>query len=239
MGRPGGSKSRSHPASGAARAIRVAGKGTQGSAGGKSRRPLPGHRTSRRTPRFEAARRRPSTRRSAPRSRPLLLGGEAHVTTRPDGRTLALSIPAHTQDGSQLPAARSGDATPREKRPPRVTCTPRFHAELPSHLSERERELLEEFQRAGAGCRRGGAIERRDDTPARRPTARDRSGAGPRGPGTASATTSASALLTPRGSRVRRVFFSESAMARMRKIRRLHDDLGLDRAGVEGGTPSP
>jgi MerR family transcriptional regulator/heat shock protein HspR len=40
-------------------------------------------------------------------------------------------------------------------------------------------------------------------------------------------------LLTPSRVEGRRVFFSESEMARMRKIRRLHDDLGLDRAGVE------
>ena len=40
-------------------------------------------------------------------------------------------------------------------------------------------------------------------------------------------------LLTPSRVEGRRVFFGESEMARMRKIRRLHDDLGLDRAGVE------
>jgi MerR family transcriptional regulator/heat shock protein HspR len=40
-------------------------------------------------------------------------------------------------------------------------------------------------------------------------------------------------LLTPSRVDGRRVFFGESEMARMRKIRRLHDDLGLDRAGVE------
>jgi MerR family transcriptional regulator, heat shock protein HspR len=40
-------------------------------------------------------------------------------------------------------------------------------------------------------------------------------------------------LLTPSRVEGRRVYFAESEMARMRKIRRLHDDLGLDRAGVE------
>ena len=40
-------------------------------------------------------------------------------------------------------------------------------------------------------------------------------------------------LLTPSRVEGRRVYFNESEMARMRKIRRLHDDLGLDRAGVE------
>ncbi len=40
-------------------------------------------------------------------------------------------------------------------------------------------------------------------------------------------------LLTPSRIEGRRVYFSESDLARLRKIRRLHDDLGLDRAGVE------
>jgi DNA-binding transcriptional MerR regulator len=40
-------------------------------------------------------------------------------------------------------------------------------------------------------------------------------------------------LVTPSRVEGRRVFFSESGLARLRKIRRLHDDLGLDRAGVE------
>jgi MerR family transcriptional regulator/heat shock protein HspR len=40
-------------------------------------------------------------------------------------------------------------------------------------------------------------------------------------------------LLTPSRVEGRRVYFSESEVARMRKIRRLHEDLGLDRAGVE------
>jgi MerR family transcriptional regulator, heat shock protein HspR len=40
-------------------------------------------------------------------------------------------------------------------------------------------------------------------------------------------------LVTPSRVDGRRVFFSEPGLARLRKIRRLHDDLGLDRAGVE------
>lgn len=40
-------------------------------------------------------------------------------------------------------------------------------------------------------------------------------------------------LVTPSRIEGRRVYFGESGLARLRKIRRLHDDLGLDRAGVE------
>ena len=79
----------------------------------------------------------------------LLLGGEAHVTT-PDGRTLALSIPADTQDGRSFRLR--GQGMPRlGKSPAKGDLHAEVHAELPTHLSDRERELLEEFQRAGAG----------------------------------------------------------------------------------------
>jgi DNA-binding transcriptional MerR regulator len=40
-------------------------------------------------------------------------------------------------------------------------------------------------------------------------------------------------LVTPSRIEGRRVFFGDSELARLRKIRRLHDDLGLDRVGVE------
>jgi DNA-binding transcriptional MerR regulator len=40
-------------------------------------------------------------------------------------------------------------------------------------------------------------------------------------------------LVTPSRIEGRRVYFGDSELARLRKIRRLHDDLGLDRAGVE------
>jgi MerR family transcriptional regulator/heat shock protein HspR len=40
-------------------------------------------------------------------------------------------------------------------------------------------------------------------------------------------------LVTPSRVEGRRVYFGESELARLRKIRRLHDDLGLDRVGVE------
>jgi DNA-binding transcriptional MerR regulator len=40
-------------------------------------------------------------------------------------------------------------------------------------------------------------------------------------------------LVTPSRVEGRRPYFGESELARLRKIRRLHDDLGLDAAGVE------
>jgi curved DNA-binding protein len=127
--------------------IRVAGKGTQGSDGGKAGdlylviALAP-------DPRFELRGDDLYTKIRAPFTT-LLLGGEAHVTT-PDGRTLALSIPAHTQDGRSFRLR--GQGMPRlGKSPAKGDLHAEVHAELPTHLSEREEELLEEFQRAGAG----------------------------------------------------------------------------------------
>lgn len=40
-------------------------------------------------------------------------------------------------------------------------------------------------------------------------------------------------LVTPSRVEGRRPYFGEPELARLRKIRRLHDDLGLDSAGVE------
>lgn len=40
-------------------------------------------------------------------------------------------------------------------------------------------------------------------------------------------------LVTPSRVEGRRVFLGDAQLARLRKIRRLHEDLGLDRAGVE------
>ena len=40
-------------------------------------------------------------------------------------------------------------------------------------------------------------------------------------------------LVTPSRVAGRRVYFGDSELARLRKIRRLHDDLGLDAAGIE------
>ena len=76
----------------------------------------------------------------------LLLGGEARVPT-PDGRTLALTIPAGTQDGRVFRLR--GQGMPRLGRPAeRGDLHAEVHARLPDRLSPRQRELLEDFARA-------------------------------------------------------------------------------------------
>jgi curved DNA-binding protein len=79
----------------------------------------------------------------------MLLGGEARVPTV-DGRTLALTIPAGTQDGKTFRLR--GQGMPRlGKAPARGDLHAEVHARLPERLSARERELIEDFARAGAG----------------------------------------------------------------------------------------
>jgi curved DNA-binding protein len=87
----------------------------------------------------------------------LLLGGEARVPT-PDGRTLALSIPAHTQDGRVFRLR--GQGMPRLDAPnARGDLHAEVHARLPERLSPRQRELIEEFARLGADAT-DGAVRR-------------------------------------------------------------------------------
>ena len=79
----------------------------------------------------------------------VLLGGEARVPTVA-GKTLALTIPAGTQDGRVFRLR--GQGMPRlGKAPARGDLHAEVHARLPERLSARERELIDEFQRAGAG----------------------------------------------------------------------------------------
>ena len=78
----------------------------------------------------------------------MLLGGEAHVTT-PDVRTLALTIPGRTQDGRRFRLR--GQGMPSLGKSPKGDLHAEVHAQLPERLSERERELIEELARAGAG----------------------------------------------------------------------------------------
>ena len=79
----------------------------------------------------------------------MLLGGEARVPTI-DGRTLALTIPAGTPDGKTFKLR--GQGMPRlGKSGTRGDLHAEVHARLPDQLSARERELIEEFARAGAG----------------------------------------------------------------------------------------
>jgi curved DNA-binding protein len=78
----------------------------------------------------------------------LLLGGEARVPTL-DGRTLALSIPAGTQDGRVFRLR--GQGMPRlGAANARGDLHAAVHAQLPERLSKRQRELIEEFGRSGA-----------------------------------------------------------------------------------------
>ena len=80
----------------------------------------------------------------------MLLGGEARVPT-PDGRTLALTIPAGTQDGRMFRLR--GQGMPRlGKADARGDLHAAVHVLLPERLSPRERELFEELARGGAGA---------------------------------------------------------------------------------------
>jgi curved DNA-binding protein len=77
----------------------------------------------------------------------LLLGGKAHVRT-PDGRTLELSIPATTPDGRVFRLR--GQGMPRlGAANVRGDLHAEVHAQLPEQLTKRQRELIEEFARAG------------------------------------------------------------------------------------------
>ena len=98
-------------------------------------------------PRFERRGDDLHTEIRAPLER-LLLGGEARVPT-PDGRTLALTIPAGTQDGRVFRLR--GQGMPRLGRADaRGDLHAVVHVQLPERLTGRQRELIEEFARTGA-----------------------------------------------------------------------------------------
>jgi curved DNA-binding protein len=123
----------------------IAGQGGPGQAGGP-----PGDlyvvTTVRPDPRFERDNDDLHTRVSAPLTT-LVLGGEARVPT-PDGRTLALTVPPGTQDGRVFRLR--GQGMPRLGQPDgRGDLHVEVHARLPERVSARQRELLEEFARAG------------------------------------------------------------------------------------------
>jgi len=87
----------------------------------------------------------------------LVLGGEVRVPT-PDGRTLALTVPQGTQDGRIFRLR--GQGMPRlGKADTRGDLHAEVHARLPERLSPRERELFEEFVRAGAGAPAGAGTQ--------------------------------------------------------------------------------
>ncbi len=97
--------------------------------------------------RFERAGDDLHTRVSAPLTT-LLLGGEVHVPT-PDGRRLALRIPEETQDGRVFRLRNQGMPHLGHAEQ-RGDLHAEVHVQLPQHLSDRERELLESFARAGS-----------------------------------------------------------------------------------------
>ncbi len=131
--------------------VRVARQGNQGVGGGP-----PGDLylvvAVRPDPRFERRGDDLYHRLSVPLST-MLLGGETHVPT-PDGRTLALTIPAGTQDGRDFRLRNQG--MPRLGRSDqRGDLHVEAHAHLPQRLTSRQRELIEEFARIEAGDRQG------------------------------------------------------------------------------------
>jgi DnaJ-class molecular chaperone len=134
--------------------IRVAGQGSPGRAGGR-----PGDlylaTVVRPDPRFERQGDDLRVKVSAPLAA-FVLGGEAHVPT-PDGRRLALKIPAGTQDGKVFRLR--GQGMPHLGQADRKgDLHAEVHVRLPERVSGRQRELLEEFVRASGETPVGGAV---------------------------------------------------------------------------------
>lgn len=134
--------------------VRVAGQGTPGRSGG-----MPGdlYLVTRVQPDPRCGRRGDDlhTRVIVPLAT-LLLGGGVRVPT-PDGRTLALSVPAETRDGRVFRLR--GQGMPHLGQPAeRGDLHVEVHARLPDRLSARQRELLAEFARASGEAPVGGAV---------------------------------------------------------------------------------
>ena len=123
--------------------VRIAGQGAPGRSGGP-----PGDlylvTLVRPDPRFERHGDELRTRVTAPFPT-LLLGGEVRVPI-PDGRSLALRIPAGTQDGRVFRLR--GQGMPHlGQADVRGDLHAEVHARLPERLTARQRELVEEFAR--------------------------------------------------------------------------------------------
>lgn len=126
--------------------IRVAGQGSPGRNGGPAG-DLYIVTTIAADPRFQRDGDDLRTRVSAP-LQTMVLGGEVHVPT-PDGRRLALRIPAYTQDGKVFRLR--GQGMPHLGQPDRKgDLHAEIHVRLPERVSGRQRELLEEFVRESA-----------------------------------------------------------------------------------------
>lgn len=126
--------------------VRVAGQGSPGRNGGPAG-DLYIVTTVSADPRFQREGDDLRTRVSAP-LQTMVLGGEVHVPT-PDGRRLALRVPANTQDGKAFRLR--GQGMPHLGQPhQRGDLHAEVHVHLPERLSARQRELLEEFVRENA-----------------------------------------------------------------------------------------
>jgi curved DNA-binding protein len=126
--------------------VRIAGQGAAGRAGGAAG-DLYLLTSVAADARFERVGDDLRTRVAAPLTT-LLLGGEVHVPT-PDGRRLALRIPAETQDGRVFRLRNQGMPHLGHAEQ-HGDLNAEVHVQLPEHLSARERELLESFARARA-----------------------------------------------------------------------------------------
>ncbi|MEA2584091.1 MAG: curved DNA-binding protein [Thermomicrobiales bacterium] len=127
--------------------IRLAGQGNPGRAGGPAG-DLYLVVTVRPDPRFEREGDDLRTRISVPLST-ALLGGTARVPT-PDGRALELRIPAGTQDGRVFRLR--GQGMPRlGNANQRGDLYAEVHVRVPERLTDRQRELIEEFARLETG----------------------------------------------------------------------------------------
>ncbi|HNP73979.1 MAG TPA: J domain-containing protein, partial [Kouleothrix sp.] len=123
--------------------VRVAGEGAPGIGGGRRGdlflivKVLPDSRYERRGDDLEAA---------VPVDMfTMMLGGTARVPII-GGKTVTLSVPAGTQNGRKFRI--SGQGMPRLRAPEtRGDLYVKLEAQLPTRLSERERELVEELQR--------------------------------------------------------------------------------------------
>ncbi|HEV7664043.1 MAG TPA: J domain-containing protein [Chloroflexota bacterium] len=134
--------------------IRVAGQGSPGRSGGRAG-DLYLVITVRPDSRFDRQGDDVRTKVTAPLAT-MVLGGEVAVPT-PDGRRLALKVPAGTQDGKLFRLRNQG--MPHLNQPDRRgDLQAEVHVQLPERVSGRQRELLEEFARATSASPVGGAV---------------------------------------------------------------------------------
>jgi curved DNA-binding protein len=128
--------------------IRLAGQGNSGANGGR-----PGDLylvvEVEPNPRFERQGVDLRTRIAAPLS-VMVLGGNVKVPT-PDGRQLELRIPAGTQDGRVFRLRRQGMSHLGE-RDKKGDLYAEVHVQLPERITDRQRELIEEFARLEHGA---------------------------------------------------------------------------------------